>query len=116
MALHSFSPWSPVIQQSTAKHHAQSVKMALTLDLTPKQYTFGESMRAHYVFLIAHGFTRAQVLKMKIVMKFLRPRKELVLKSSSFKKLSVLAQFLVSCKTYVYSISLHIFYKFFRRN
>ena len=32
--------WRFVIQQSTAKHHAQSVKMALTEDLTQKQYTF----------------------------------------------------------------------------
>ena len=33
------------------KHHAQSVKMALTEDLTQKQHTFGS---VQHVFLIAH--------------------------------------------------------------
>ena len=43
-----------MIQQGTAKHHAQSVKMALTEDLAQKQHTFGQ-VSVHYVFPIAHG-------------------------------------------------------------
>ena len=43
-------------QQSTAKHHAQSVKMALTEDMTQKKKNNTRSVSVHYVFLIAHGW------------------------------------------------------------
>ena len=55
--LRSLPSWSPVIKQNTAKPHVQSVKMALTEDLTPQNNAL--SVSVHSMFLIAHELSRS---------------------------------------------------------